>query len=110
MNLNQFISYIAGTIYSWCHLIALPAGLLIDTILALLYVYGGKVTGRLMNLYSTIFRGIPRLFCSLFSFLPYQRGSIFPRFGLGRSRWALSAALTKWRSFAVPFWQSVVIR
>jgi His/Glu/Gln/Arg/opine family amino acid ABC transporter permease subunit len=61
LDFSQFISYIAsGTVYTvGVTLIALPSGLLFGTILALLYVYGGKVAARLMNLYSTIFRGIP---------------------------------------------------
>ena len=61
MDFGQFLSYIgSGTVLTvGVTLIALPSGLLIGTILALLYVYGGKATARVMNLYSTVFRGIP---------------------------------------------------
>lgn len=85
MNLNQFISYIAqGTIYTvGVTLIALPAGLLIGTILALLYVYGGKVTGRLMNLYSTIFRGIPPLVLLFILFFAVSKGINLSAFWAG---------------------------
>ena len=40
-------------------LIALPSGLLLGTLLALLNVYSGKVTKSLTTLYSTVMRGIP---------------------------------------------------
>lgn len=85
LNLNQFISYIAqGTIYTvGVTLIALPAGLLIGTLLALLYVYGGKVTGRLMNLYSTIFRGIPPLVLLFILFFAVSKGINLSAFWAG---------------------------
>jgi len=90
LDFGQFLSYIAsGTVYTvGVTLIALPAGLLIGTILALLYVYGGKVAARVMNLYSTIFRGIPPLvllFIPLFVQLP--RASTFQPSGQARFLW-----------------------
>ena len=40
-------------------LVALPSGLVLGVLFALLYVYGGRVVSRLMSLYSTVMRGIP---------------------------------------------------
>jgi polar amino acid transport system permease protein len=61
MDLVRFIQYIAsGTAYTvTVSLIALPFGLVLGLILSLLYVYGGKVLSRIMNIYSTVMRGIP---------------------------------------------------
>ncbi len=64
-------------------LIALPAGLLIGTILALLYVYGGKVAGRVMNLYSTVFRGIPPLVLLFILFFAVSKGINLSAFWAG---------------------------
>ena len=76
LNFNQFISYIAqGTVYTiGVTLIALPSGLLIGTILALLYVYGGKTAARLMNFYSTIFRGVPPVVLLFILFFAVSKG------------------------------------
>lgn len=61
MDVGRFIQYIAsGTAYTVSvTLIALPFGLLLGLVFSLLYVYGGKVTSRIMALYSTVMRGIP---------------------------------------------------
>ena len=85
MDFGQFLSYIAsGTFYTvGVTLIALPAGLLIGTILALLYVYGGKVAARVMNLYSTIFRGIPPLVLLFILFFAVTKGVNLSAFWAG---------------------------
>ncbi|MEN6531828.1 MAG: amino acid ABC transporter permease [Anaerolineaceae bacterium] len=85
MDFGQFLSYIAsGTVYTvGVTLIALPAGLLIGTILALLYVYGGKVAARVMNLYSTVFRGIPPLVLLFILFFAVTRGVNLSAFWAG---------------------------
>lgn len=85
MDFSQFLSYIAsGTVYTvGVTLIALPAGLLIGTILALLYVYGGKVAARVMNLYSTVFRGIPPLVLLFILFFAVTRGINLSAFWAG---------------------------
>ncbi len=61
MDLSVFLSYIAsGTLYTLgASLIALPAGLLLGLLFALLYLYGGKVLSNVMAVYSTVMRGIP---------------------------------------------------
>ncbi len=61
MDLSNFLSYIAsGTLYTLgATLIALPAGLFLGLLFALLYLYGGKVFSFLMSIYSTVMRGIP---------------------------------------------------
>ncbi len=61
MDVAKFLQYIAsGTAYTvGVTLIALPSGLLLGTLLALLNVYSGKVTKWLTSLYSTVMRGIP---------------------------------------------------
>ncbi len=61
MDLSNFLSYIAsGTLYTLgATLIALPAGLILGLLFALLYLYGGKVFSFLMSIYSTVMRGIP---------------------------------------------------
>lgn len=61
MNFSSFIQYIAsGTAYTLgVTLVALPSGLVLGVLFALLYVYGGRVVSRLMSLYSTVMRGIP---------------------------------------------------
>lgn len=61
MDLGNFLSYIAsGTLYTLgASLIALPAGLILGLLFALLYLYGGKVLSNLMAVYSTVMRGIP---------------------------------------------------
>ena len=85
MDFGQFISYIAsGTVYTvGVTLIALPSGLLIGTILALLYVYGGKAAARVMNLYSTVFRGIPPLVLLFILFFAVTRGINLSAFWAG---------------------------
>jgi polar amino acid transport system permease protein len=85
LDFSQFISYIAsGTVYTvGVTLIALPSGLLFGTILALLYVYGGKVAARLMNLYSTIFRGIPPLVLLFILFFAVTKGINLSAFWAG---------------------------
>lgn len=85
MDLGQFLSYIAsGTVYTvGVTLIALPSGLLIGTLLALLYVYGGKVAARAMNLYSTIFRGIPPIVLLFILFFAVTKGINLSAFWAG---------------------------
>ena len=85
MDFSQFLSYIAsGTVYTvGVTLIALPAGLLVGTILALLYVYGGKVAARVMNLYSTVFRGIPPLVLLFILFFAVTKGVNLSAFWAG---------------------------
>lgn len=85
MDFGQFLSYIAsGTVYTvGVTLIALPSGLLIGTILALLYVYGGKITARIMNLYSTIFRGIPPVVLLFILFFAVTKGINLSAFWAG---------------------------
>jgi polar amino acid transport system permease protein len=85
LDFGQFLSYIAsGTVYTvGVTLIALPSGLLIGTILALLYVYGGKITARIMNLYSTIFRGIPPVVLLFILFFAVSKGINLSAFWAG---------------------------
>lgn len=85
MDFGQFLSYIgSGTVLTvGVTLIALPAGLLIGTILALLYVYGGKVAARAMNLYSTVFRGIPPIVLLFILFFAVTRGINLSAFWAG---------------------------
>ena len=85
LDFGQFLSYIAsGTVYTvGVTLIALPAGLLVGTILALLYVYGGKVAARVMNLYSTVFRGIPPLVLLFILFFAVTKGVNLSAFWAG---------------------------
>ncbi len=61
MDFGNFVQYIAsGTAYTLgVTLIALPSGLIFGLLLALLYVYGGKLLARVMGVYSTVMRGIP---------------------------------------------------
>ena len=61
MNAANFLQYIvSGTAYTLgVTLIALPLGLLIGLVLALVYVYGGKAGSRSMQAYSIVLRGIP---------------------------------------------------
>ena len=61
MDFSRFIQYIAsGTAYTFgVTLIALPSGLLIGLVLAFAAVYGGKLAGKVLDLLSTILRGIP---------------------------------------------------
>ncbi|MFZ3150506.1 MAG: amino acid ABC transporter permease [Anaerolineaceae bacterium] len=61
MDFGIFVQYIAsGTAYTLgVTLIALPSGLILGLLFALLYVYGGKLVGRIMSIYSTVMRGIP---------------------------------------------------
>ncbi|HSN93895.1 MAG TPA: amino acid ABC transporter permease [Anaerolineaceae bacterium] len=61
MDVSNFLSYIAsGTLYTLgASLIALPAGLILGLVFALLYLYGGKVLSNVMAVYSTVMRGIP---------------------------------------------------
>jgi len=59
--LQNFLIYIgSGTaITIGVTLAALPMGLIIGLIFALLHVYGGKGLSRLMTIYSTVMRGVP---------------------------------------------------
>jgi polar amino acid transport system permease protein len=59
--LQQIFTYIlAGTAVTIAvTLVALPMGMLVGLILALLHIYGGRLMTRLMTIYSTIMRGIP---------------------------------------------------
>ena len=61
MDFVRFIQYIAsGTAFTLgVTLIALPSGLLIGLVLAFVAVYGGKLAGKIMDVYSTVLRGIP---------------------------------------------------
>lgn len=61
MDVARFLQYIAsGTAYTvGVTLIALPSGLLLGLLLALLNVYSGKIFRWLTSLYSTVMRGIP---------------------------------------------------
>ena len=61
MDFGRFIQYIAsGTAFTLgVTLIALPSGLLIGLVLAFVAVYGGKLAGKIMDVYSTVLRGIP---------------------------------------------------
>jgi polar amino acid transport system permease protein len=61
LDVARFLQYIAsGTAYSLgVTIIALPSGLLIGTLLALLNVYSGRVAKVLTSFYSTVMRGIP---------------------------------------------------
>ncbi len=85
MDFGQFLSYIAsGTVYTvGVTLIALPAGLLIGTLLALVYVYGGKMAARIMNLYSTVFRGIPPVVLLFILFFAVSKGINLSAFWAG---------------------------
>ncbi len=85
MDFGQFLSYIgSGTVLTaGVTLIALPAGLLIGTLLALLYVYGGKVAARGMNLYSTVFRGIPPVVLLFILFFAVSKGINLSAFWAG---------------------------
>jgi len=61
LDVARFLQYIAsGTAYTvGVTLIALPSGLLLGLLLALLNVYSGKISRWLTSLYSTVMRGIP---------------------------------------------------
>ena len=61
LDFGQFVQYIAsGTAYTLgVTVVALPSGLLLGLIFAIIYVYGGKVLTRIMSIYSTVMRGIP---------------------------------------------------
>lgn len=61
MDVARFLQYIAlGTVYTvGVTLIALPSGLILGTLFALLNVYSGKVVKWFTSLYSTMMRGIP---------------------------------------------------
>lgn len=85
MDFSQFLSYIgSGTVLTvGVTLIALPSGLLIGTLLALVYVYGGKVAARAMNLYSTIFRGIPPIVLLFILFFVVTKGVNLSAFWAG---------------------------
>jgi len=85
LDFGQFLSYIgSGTVLTvGVTLIALPSGLLIGTLLALVYVYGGKVAARAMNLYSTIFRGIPPIVLLFILFFVVTKGVNLSAFWAG---------------------------
>ena len=59
--LSNFVSYILkGTAITVAvTLIALPAGLVVGLLLALIHTYGGKVANRLASAYSLLMRGVP---------------------------------------------------
>jgi polar amino acid transport system permease protein len=61
--MQNFFLYIGtGTIVTVAvALVALPMGMILGMILALLHVYGGRWVTRLVTLYSTVMRGIPPL-------------------------------------------------
>jgi len=61
VDFGRFVQFIAsGTAYTLgVTLIALPSGLLIGLVLAFVAVYGGKAPGKLMDIYSTVLRGVP---------------------------------------------------
>jgi len=61
VDFSRFIQYIASaSAYTFgVTLIALPSGLLIGLVLAFAAVYGGKLAGKVLDLLSTILRGIP---------------------------------------------------
>ncbi|HEY9122315.1 MAG TPA: amino acid ABC transporter permease [Brevefilum sp.] len=61
MDIIRFIQYIAsGIAYTLgVTFVALPSGLILGLILAIIYVYGGKLAARTLSVYSTIMRGIP---------------------------------------------------
>lgn len=61
MDIAKFLQYIvSGTAYTIAvTLVALPSGLVIGVLLAILNVYGRKVAQRITSLYSTVMRGIP---------------------------------------------------
>jgi polar amino acid transport system permease protein len=57
---NFFIYILNGTAVTiGVTLVALPMGMLLGLLFALLYIYGGKLVTRLMMLYSTVMRGAP---------------------------------------------------
>jgi polar amino acid transport system permease protein len=57
---NFFIYILSGTAVTiGVTLVALPMGMLLGLLFALLYIYGGKLVTRLMMLYSTVMRGAP---------------------------------------------------
>jgi polar amino acid transport system permease protein len=59
--ISNFVSYIIqGTAITIAvTLVALPAGLVIGLLLALVHTYGGKVANRLASAYSLLMRGVP---------------------------------------------------
>jgi polar amino acid transport system permease protein len=59
--MSNFFTYIAqGTaITVGVTLVALPFGLLLGLLMALVHTYGGKVLGRLATAYSLLMRGVP---------------------------------------------------
>jgi polar amino acid transport system permease protein len=59
--LSDFLSYILqGTVTTvLVTLVALPMGLVLGLLTALLHVYGGRWATFLMNIYSTVMRGVP---------------------------------------------------
>jgi polar amino acid transport system permease protein len=61
LDIIRFIQYIAsGTAYTLgVTFVALPSGLILGLILAIIYVYGGKIAARTLSVYSTVMRGIP---------------------------------------------------
>lgn len=57
---NLFTYILSGTAVTiGVTLVALPMGMLLGLLFALLYIYGGKPVTRLMTLYSTLMRGAP---------------------------------------------------
>lgn len=59
--LQEVFKYIlAGTVVTiGVTLVALPMGMIIGLVFALLHIYGGKLLTRLMTVYSTVMRGVP---------------------------------------------------
>lgn len=85
--LLEFFQYIAeGTATTLgVALVALPLGLVVGLMLALVHVYGGKVLSLLVTIYSVVLRGVPPLvllFILYFSFsgainlTPFWAGSL----------------------------------
>ena len=58
--LQNFLSYIgSGTLITIAvTLVALPMGMLVGLVFALVHIYGGKAPTRVMTVYSTLMRGI----------------------------------------------------
>ncbi len=87
--LIEFIRYIAaGTATTLAvTLVALPLGLVIGLIFALLHVYGGRVLMQLMRLYSTLMRGMPPILLLFILYFIIQVLLTYHRFGRVRLHW-----------------------
>ncbi len=58
---QNFLLYIgSGTVVTiGVTLVALPMGTILGLVFALLHIYGGKIIGLIMTVYSTLMRGVP---------------------------------------------------